>query len=84
METNFKRDNEIVSYGGGVEVENIVKRDKQAHLVWRWGEGGEYFQMINLIVLHEPRLPKKQSAVRVETVLCFHFPCLSDHMSKMF
>ena len=43
--------------------------------------GGENFLMINLVVSHEPCLPKKDSAVRVERVLCFHFPCLSDHMS---
>ena len=84
METTFKRDNEIVSYGGGVEVENIVKQDKQAHLVWRWGGGGENFLTRNLVVSHKTRLPKKDSAVRVERVLCFHFPCLSDHMSIMF
>ena len=37
METSFKRDYEIVSYGGGVEVKNIVKRrDKRANLVWGW------------------------------------------------
>ena len=37
METSFKRDYEIVSYGGGVEVKNIVKRrDKRANLAWRW------------------------------------------------
>ena len=41
METNFKRDNEIVSYRGEEEMENIVKGDKRAHLVWRWGGGGE-------------------------------------------
>ena len=61
METNFKRDNEIVSYGGGVE--NIVKRDKRAYLIWRWGGGGENFLTRNLVVSHEPRLPKKDSAV---------------------
>ena len=66
-----------------MEVDNIVKqRDKRAHLVWRCG--GENFLMRNLVVSHEPRLPKKDSAVRVERVLCFHFPCLSDHMSIMF
>ena len=64
-------------------MENIVKRrDKRAHLIWRWG--GENFLTRNLVVSHEPRLPKKDSAVRVERVLCFHFPCLSDHMSIMF
>ena len=63
---------------------------------WRWrilsGEtnkiisfgGGENFLTRNLVVSHKPRLPKKDSAVRVERVLCFHFPCLSDHMSIMF
>ena len=66
-----------------MEVDNIVKRrDKRAHLVWRCG--GENFLMRNLVVSNEPRLPKKDSAVRVERVLCFHFPCLSDHMSIMF
>ncbi len=34
METSFKRDYEIVSYGGGVEVKNIVKR--RDNLVWGW------------------------------------------------
>ena len=54
-----------------MEVDNIVKRrDKRAHLVWRCG--GENFLMRNLVVSHEPRLPKKDSAVRVERVLCDH------------
>ena len=56
-------------YGGEVEVDNIVKRrDKRAHLVWRCV--GENFLMRNLVVSHKPRLPKKDSAVRVERVLC--------------
>ena len=63
METNFKQDNKIVLFGGGVEVENIVKRDKRAHLVWRWGGGEENFLTRNLVVSHETRLPKNQSAV---------------------
>ena len=58
----MKRDNEIVSYGGRVEVENIVKRDKRAHLVWRWGGGGENFLTRNIVVSHETHLPKKDSA----------------------
>ena len=70
VETTFKRDNEIVSYGGGVEVENIVKRDKRAHLVWRWGGGGENFLMRNLVVSHETRLPKNQSAVHSSNNIC--------------
>ena len=67
-----------------MKVENIVKRDKQANLVWRWDGGGENFLMRNLFVSHETRLPKKDNTVRVERVLFFHFPCLSDHMSIMF
>ena len=62
METSFKRDYEIVSYGGEVEVKNIVKRrDKRANLAWRWG--GENFLTRNLVVSHEPRLAKKDVAV---------------------
>ena len=62
METSFKRDYEIVSYGGEVEVKNIVKqRDKRANLAWRWG--GENFLTRNLVVSHEPRLAKNTSAV---------------------
>ena len=62
METSFKRDYEIVSYGGGAEVKNIVKRrGKRAHLIWRWG--GENFLTRNLVVSHKPRLAKKDRAV---------------------
>ena len=62
MEISFKRDYEIVSYGGEVEVKNIVKqRDMRANLVWRWG--GENFLMRNLVVSHEPHLSKKDCAV---------------------
>ena len=67
METSFKRDYEIVSYGGEVEVKNIVKRrDKQANLTWRWG--GENFLTRNLVVSHKTRLPKKYSAVHSSVI----------------
>ncbi len=83
METSFKRDYKIVSYGGGVEVKNIVKRrDKRANLAWRWG--AENFLTRNLVVSYEPRLAKKDVALRVERLVCFHFLCLLDHMSIMF
>ena len=52
----------LTSYGGEVEVKNIVKwQDKRAHLIWRWGE--ENFLTRNLIVSHEPHLAKKDRAV---------------------
>ena len=35
-DSRLKRDKDIVSYGGGVEVENIVKWDKRDCLVWGW------------------------------------------------
>ena len=70
METSFKRDYEIVSYGGEVEVKNIVKRrDKRANLAWRWG--GENFLTRNLVVSQEPRLAKKDVAVRSSLDLLF-------------
>ena len=80
-------------------VSNETRRLSRMGLGWRWrilssdetsklisfgGGVGENFLTRNLVVSHEPRLPKKDSAVRVERVLCFHFPCLSDHMSIMF
>ena len=36
MENVSSETNELISYGGGVGVENIFIRDKQDYLVWGW------------------------------------------------
>ena len=55
-----------------------MSSDETSELISFGGGVGENFLTRNLVVSHEPRLPKKDSAVRVERVLCFHFTCL-DH-----
>ena len=50
METILMRDNETISFGGGMEI-------------------GKNFQTRNLIVSHETRLPKKDSAVHSSEIV---------------
>merc|ERR1711867_327432 len=89
---------EIISYGGGVEVKNIVKQDKQAHLVWGWrifcseqarlsrmwvGQGHTPYNPHDITYLTNllgsfARSLRRSIRVRVQRLVCFYFPYLSD------